>query len=343
MFFEVREVGVTLLNRGISGCQQSLNSLCCSYAVFMIASQDVKNILLAFSLSISLVFAEEKGWDFSKIKETLRSTRDAVLEKTLGPQKRGDNLFYYPMQLAKHTPAKWGYKYEDVHFTSGDGTKLHGWVIPSLTKKSKGVVVFSHGNTGSVNSHFGFCYWLTHAGYDLLMYDYRGYGKSEGTPARKELIEDVCAAFDFASKRKEWSQLPIISMGHSLGATKSLVALTMLPKNHRVKAVVSWAAFHSYIEMGRKVVGDVADKITTDDYSVRDYVQKVTPIPLLVVHGGKDSVIPVEHAEKIFEKAKAPKKLMICESCGHNDTLSHKFKKNRESVLAWIDKQIAVK
>ena len=100
----------------------------------------------------------------------------------------GNQLFYFPTRDEPTTPAAWGLKYESIDFKSGDGTALHGWFIPAKNKSAKsakGTVVFSHGNAGSISHHLGFCTWLAEASYNVIVYAYRGFGKSGGTVDRR--------------------------------------------------------------------------------------------------------------------------------------------------------------
>lgn len=314
--------------------------LCCFFAV---CSHTVK----ADSFKINETWQQLKtsvSEASDKVKKATEETLKKTVQQALGKQG-GNALFYYPIPLSKHTPAKWGYAYEEVFFPSLDKTKLHGWFIPSVVKNkpSKGVIIYSHGNTGSMHSHFGFSYWLSHAGFDLFMYDYRGYGNSQGKPSRKGIVEDAQAALTYALQRKDWKNKSLIAFGHSLGATKNMAALAQMKYNSRIKCCVAWAGFASYVQIAQDLAGNFAKEVTSDEYAVRDCVNKIAPIPLLIVHGKKDKVIPFFHAQMIFEQAKKPKQLYLFENCGHNDTFFNERKKNRTAVLKWIEKQLQEK
>jgi len=247
------------------------------------------------------------------------------------------------LKISNRTPAESGYKYNSIFFKSVDKTKLHGWEIPATDKKAKGVVVFSHGNTGTMHSHFSFCYWLVRNGWHVFMYDYRGFGISEGSPNRRGVIEDSIAAFDYVLAKKEWKHLPVFSLGHSLGAAKSLVALGEVEHDKRIKGAAAWGGFASYVEEAKHMIGDAATQIVTDKWAPKDHVAKLSPMPLLVLHGKKDNVVPFEHAESLMKHAQEPKTLIVSEQGGHNDTLSVDDQKLRKDILKWFEDLISEK
>jgi alpha-beta hydrolase superfamily lysophospholipase len=90
-------------------------------------------------------------------------------------------------------------------------------------------IVFSHGNTGSIGHHLGFVIWLVDAGYNVLMYDYRGFGKSGGMVDRRGMVNDVKAAFTYTSSRADVDAGNLVSYGHSLGGAKSVTAIGESP------------------------------------------------------------------------------------------------------------------
>ena len=295
--------------------------------------------LFCVSLAVSPFALAEEGEPmsvFEKFKNKAKQLGADVAANALG-QDGGNKLFYYPMNITDRDPAFYGYKHKSVLIKSADNTKLHCWEISSRVQKPKGVVVFSHGNTGSMNSHFGFCAWLVKAGWHVLMYDYRGYGKSGGKPERKGMVEDVQAAVKHALSHKSWNHLPVVSFGHSLGAAKSIAALSKMELPRRFKGVVAWAGFSSYVEIAKHKIGDTAKRIVTDEFAPQDHVSKLSK-PLLIVHGKQDGVVPSAHAKALFDNAKQPKTLLLSNTGGHNNTFWVEQKRMRFSMLKWLDK-----
>ena len=268
---------------------------------------------------------DDKDGQLSKLAEAL-----------LG-KNGGDRLFYFPSRDQPYTPEKYGVKYEDVNFKSADGTELHGWFLPCKegVKKAKATIVFSHGNAGSIAYHYGFIDWLMPAGYNVLLYDYRAFGKSKGTLSRKGIIEDVTAAFKYVASRKDVDPTKLVPFSHSLGGAKSVVALAMQPIKG-LRAVITDGTFASYKDMAMQKAGQVGANLTTDNYSTINYIDKLAPIPLLIVHGTQDRTVPVGQAEKLFKKAKEPKTYFKIEDGSHTNSLNRNNGEYRKKMLAWL-------
>lgn len=273
---------------------------------------------------------DDKDGQLSKLAEAL-----------LG-KNGGDRLFYFPSRDQPYTPEKYGVKYEDVNFKSADGTELHGWFLPCKegVKKAKATIVFSHGNAGSIAYHYGFIDWLMPAGYNVLLYDYRAFGKSKGTLSRKGIIEDVTAAFKYVASRKDVDPTKLVSFSHSLGGAKSVVALAMQPIKG-LRAVITDGTFASYKDMAMQKAGQVGANLTTDNYSTINYIDKLAPIPLLIVHGTQDRTVPVGQAEKLFKKAKEPKTYFKIEDGSHTNSLNRNNGEYRKKMLAWLSDVLA--
>lgn len=263
----------------------------------------------------------------------LRSTTGMI-----SPQA-GNNLFYLPTHDEPATPATWGFKFEDVGFHSVDGTPLHGWFIPSRATKAKGTVVFSHGNAGSLGHHLGFVLWFAEAGFNVLMYDYRGFGKSGGCVGRRGMVNDVKAAFTYVSKRRDLDVNRLVSYGHSLGGAQSVTAIGEAPVRG-LRAVIIDGAFASYRTMARVIGGRLGESLVTDDLAPKDFVSKISPVPLLVVHGSNDIVVPVSQGRQLFRNAAEPKTMFEVKDGNHGDSLSRDQGEFRRKVITWLDTRL---
>src|ERR1041384_5905226 len=120
--------------------------------------------------------------------------------------------FYHPDRGLHDPPARLGLKYEQVTFASQDGTRLVGWFIPARgyadPKRAKGTVVHFHGNAQNLSAHWQFVDWLPQRGFNLFVFDYRGYGASQGSPEPKGVFEDSLAALDYARAARRRSAAP---------------------------------------------------------------------------------------------------------------------------------------
>lgn len=258
------------------------------------------------------------------------------LAEVLLGKNGGNQLFYLPTHDVPATPRDWGHKYEDVDFKSKDGTALHAWFVPAAGKKAKATVVFSHGNAGSIGHHLGFVMWFVDAGYNVLTYDYRGFGKSAGKVDRRGMIEDVRAAFDYVVKRPDVNGERLVSYGHSLGGAQSLAALGEAPVKG-LRAVITDAAFSSYMAMAQTMAGKVGANLVTDEWAPKDSVQNISPVPLLIVHGTKDEVVPVAQGRLLFKTAREPKTMFEVKDGHHGDSLLCNQGAYRKKLLAWLD------
>ncbi len=259
----------------------------------------------------------------------------AALVKGMLGEDNADRLFYFPTKDIPTSPEKWGFEYEEVMFKSSDGTNLSGWFMPGRTNQIKGTIVFSHGNAGSMGHHLGFVMWLVEAGYNVFMYDYRGFGQSAGSVDRQGMIADVSAAFDYVITRDDVDPALLISFGHSLGGAKSITAFAQraIPG---LRAIIVDGAFSSYRQMAGLVGGELAESLITDDFSPQDYVEKIMGVPLLVVHGENDEVVPLSQGEALFQRANQPKTMFKVKGGTHGDALSRDNGEYRAKVLGWL-------
>jgi len=255
--------------------------------------------------------------------------------QSIAGKNGGNQLFYFPTRDEPATPADWGFQYEDVRFKSGDGTPLHGWFVAPKNKRAKGTIVFSHGNAGSLGHHLGFVMWLVEAGYNVMMYDYRGFGKSGGTVDRRGMIDDVKAALAHVMARKDIDPKRVVSYGHSLGGAQSITALAESPV-HGLGAVIIDGAFASYQSMARIVAGQLGASLVTDELAPKDFVKKLPPIPLLVVHGKQDEVVPFAQGKQLYDAAKQPKTLFEPETGRHGTALSGNNGAYRKKMILWL-------
>ena len=294
-------------------------------------------LLLACTFSISSAEEESPTDPLALLLEDSGGEITALAEAMLG-KKGGDKLFYFPSRNIPYTPAKYDLVFEEVRFPSTDESELHGWFLPAAdgAEKAKGTVVFSHGNAGSVSYHLDFVDWLPAAGFNVLLYDYRGYGKSTGKVTRKGLIDDVSSALAYAGSREDVDGSRLFSYAHSLGGAKSIAALGLEPVKG-VRGVITFGGFSSYRKMARAKLGAVGENLTTDELSPVDLVGELSPVPLLIIHGAGDRMVPIAQAKELFEQANEPKTLVEVEGAGHGNALDVRDGEARQTMLEWMD------
>jgi fermentation-respiration switch protein FrsA (DUF1100 family) len=234
------------------------------------------------------------------------------------------SMFYYPDRVRYETPDALGLRYESVQFTSADGTRLSGWFIPAVgrqnPREAKGTVVHFHGNAQNMSSHWRFVSWLPKQDYNVFVFDYRGYGESEGKPEPKGVFEDANAALNCARSRGDVDPERLFVFGQSLGGTNA-IAVVGSGNRAGVKAAAIESTFYSYSSIANdKMTG--AGLLVSDDYAASKFIAAVSPIPLLLIHGTADAVIPHAHSQRLLADAREPKRLIEVPGAGHLEPMS---------------------
>ncbi|MBN1102498.1 MAG: alpha/beta hydrolase [Deltaproteobacteria bacterium] len=228
---------------------------------------------------------------------------------------RVENFFvFFPQRSLEFSPQALGLPYKDVTFESGDGKRLHGWYFAS--RQEGPVILFCHGNAGNISHRLDNVSRLLGKGLRVFIFDYRGYGKSEGRPSEKGIYADGLAAYDYLLHREGISADEIVPFGRSLGGAVAVeVAL-----GRRVKALVLESAFTSMRDMAKTMPLFLPiSPFVPDHYNNLEKVSRVK-VPLLVIHGDADELIPFSMGERLYAAAGAPKFFYPIRGAGHNDT-----------------------
>lgn len=205
---------------------------------------------------------------------------------------------------------------EDVWFTAADGVKLHGWFLRAESPPAQGTVLYSHGNGGNITYFKGIAADLAKRGLDVLLYDYRGYGRSEGSaPTEAELYADGDAAYDFLARTRGVKTEQLAIYGLSLGTTVS----TDLASRKPCGALVLEAPLSSASDMAAATLPIIPRRLHWVLKNRFESARKIAQVkcPVLVTHGDADTIIPVEQGRKVFAAAQEPKKLLIIPRGSH--------------------------
>ncbi|TAK08648.1 alpha/beta hydrolase [bacterium] len=226
-----------------------------------------------------------------------------------------ERFIFYPESKVDVTPKDAGLAFEDVFFTAGDGVRLNGWFVPY--QDSRITLLWFHGNAGNI-SHRVENIKLLHnkVNINVFIFDYRGYGRSEGRVSEEGTYRDATAALQYLRSRKDVDPKGIVFFGRSLGAA---VAADLATREDCL-ALILETPFVSIREMAR-----VAFPLLPIGPLLRiryDVVEKLGKVraPLLVLHGDKDDVVPYEQGKKVFEAAHNPKEFYTIRGAHHNDT-----------------------
>lgn len=229
------------------------------------------------------------------------------------------NAFYYPDSVNYGTPNESGFPYQPVEFTNKDGLILHGWFVPAKglnnPKDALGTVVHFHGNAQNMSAHWHGVKWLPEQGFNVFLFDYRGYGQSQGKPSQQGLFDDSNAALDYVRQRADVDANKLLVFGQSLGGTNA-IAVVGAGNRAGIKAVAIESTFSAYSDIANDKISG-AGILLRDTYSARHYIGKIAPIPLLLLHGTNDNVIPHSHSQTLYDLAKEPKRLILINGGQH--------------------------
>jgi fermentation-respiration switch protein FrsA (DUF1100 family) len=240
-------------------------------------------------------------------------------------------LLFFPSRRIAMTPAAAGLHYEDVWFETDDGERLHGWWVPARTP-AIGHLLLCHGNAGNVGDRVAPVALLADAGFDVLVFDYRGYGRSTGRPSERGTYRDARAARAVLLGRSGVDGARVIYLGESLGGAVAL-ALALAP-DHRPAGLILDSAFTSIRDMARLHYPFVPPALVPNAYPSLRLIGDL-PVPLLVLHGDKDEIVPLRHGEALFDAAPVPKRMEVFRGVGHDDVIARAGRQWVQAIANW--------
>jgi pimeloyl-ACP methyl ester carboxylesterase len=253
-----------------------------------------------------------------------------------------DSLIFFPSRYPAGNWKPWGLEFEDAWFQAANGTKLHGWYVPHEKKwadRPKGdspisvdtkigtvpdakigtvpqAILFCHGNAGNVTDRADILETIhNNTDASILIFDYRGYGRSEGKPSEKGVLADARAAREWLAKRENITEKDIVLMGESLGGA---VAVDLAARDG-AKGLVLISTFSSLPEVAAYHYPFLPVRLM-----MRTRLDAVGQIanykgPLFQMHGKIDQIVPFKFGKKLFDAANEPKQLLEFANHDHND------------------------
>ncbi|MHC4544910.1 MAG: alpha/beta hydrolase [Planctomycetota bacterium] len=238
-------------------------------------------------------------------------------------------FLYSPVQEISNTPDELGMDFEDVVFKTEDGLRLNGWYIPA--ENSQFTVLFCHGNGGNIMHRLDSINIFVNLGLSCFIFDYRGYGSSEGKPGEEGTYLDVEAAYEWLTKEKKISPNDIIIFGRSLGGSIA----TYLAAKVEAKSLVIESAFTSYVDMGRKFYPYMPVRwFARFSYRTIDYIKNVH-CPVMIIHSRSDDIVPFEFGLELYEVANEPKEFVEI-SGSHNDGFLVSSESYKKAWTKWL-------
>lgn len=236
-----------------------------------------------------------------------------------------NGVFYQPVQEDLYDPRRLSLTFSEETIPAEEGVSLAAfWFKPTAKENRKKVIVHFHGNAENMTTHFMYTAWLTQEGFDVLTFDYRGYGRStQVSPTREGLIVDGCAVFHWVEQHPILKDYELYVIGQSLGGTVAISSLAHCPRP--VAGLVIDSSFSSYRRIARQKLGGFfltwplqypLSFLVTDDWSPIDVVDQL-PMKQIYFHSPGDPVVPYELGKELFEKSKAPKQWVDVMIQGH--------------------------
>ncbi len=221
-------------------------------------------------------------------------------------------MLFYPLAHLETNPGDWGLDFEDVTLTADDGVELHGWFIPR--PGAQRVLLFFHGNAGNISHRADSIRIFHRLGLDVLILDYRGYGKSQGSPSEQGLYRDARAAWDWLTTERGYAPGDVVIFGRSLGAAVA----AHLASETDPGGLILESGFSSAREASRAIFPLLSWLVLNryDFDSAR--ALRTVDSPVLVLHSPDDEIIPYALGRKLFEAAREPKQFVTLRG-GHND------------------------
>ncbi len=245
------------------------------------------------------------------------------------------NRFVYfpniPSRDLMAQPDEFGLPFEEQRFVTPDGVELHGWYIHA--ESPRGVVLFFHGNAGNISHRFDSIAVWRELGYDVFIFDYRGYGLSDGKPSEQGTYLDGQAAWDLLVQERGIDPRAIVVFGRSLGAAIA----THTAAANRPAVLVLESAFSSVKDMAGHYYPWLPVRwIARLHYDTGKKISAVEA-PVLVIHSSDDEIIPVRFGQKVFESAAQPKEFL--EIFGdHNAGFLLSGSRYRDGLKSFVDK-----
>jgi hypothetical protein len=225
------------------------------------------------------------------------------------------SLMYFPEAL-RTAPADAGLpEAEEVVLDTADGERVIVWHI--APRGDQPVVLYFHGNGGALRYRVDRYRALTQDGTGLVLLSYRGYGGSSGRPSEDGLIEDARAAYAFAAQRHPAARL--VLWGESLGSGVAVAIAAEKSAEKKVARLVLEAPFASAVSVAASVYPFVPVRFLMRDQFRSDLRIRNVTVPVLIVHGDRDTVIPIESGERLYSLIEGPKRFLRIPGAGHED------------------------
>lgn len=234
-------------------------------------------------------------------------------------------MIYYPVEQLPYSPDDVGLRYENVSFSTEDSVELNGWFIPH--QNARGTILFHHGNAGNIAGRLETIQLLHNLRINLFVFDYRGYGRSEGEPSEEGTYRDAMAAWNYLTEERQIPAGQIVTMGRSLGGAVA----AWLATQTEPAGVILESTFTSATDLGSELYPFFPVRMLIRyDYNTLSRIDNIDT-PILIGHSAQDDLVPYSHGRKLFEAASEPKTFLEMQG-GHGGGFMETGIKYRETL-----------
>ncbi|MCF7875167.1 MAG: alpha/beta hydrolase [Candidatus Omnitrophica bacterium] len=241
-----------------------------------------------------------------------------------------NNQIFFPVEVVGSTPEDFGLSFEDVSIKTADNLKLNGWFIPNQPDSC--VLLFLHGNGGNISHRLHKIGLLYDLGLTIFIIDYRGYGKSQGSPDVAGIYRDAQASLNYLTGKRNIEAGKIIVYGESLGTALAV----NLAANNKVGGIILEGAFSSGKDMAKLIYPYFPSFILPNIFESSKDIERVNE-PKLFIHSKTDEIVPVRLAKELYKKAPQPKKFIEIVG-GHNTAYLDRKDKYLSALDNFIEK-----
>lgn len=248
------------------------------------------------------------------------------------------SLIFEPTLSLQSTPDRMGLAYTELHIPSGSGAErgeMDAWWIPAAHGDTP-TLLYLHGNDRNIASNLSHVQRLHDLGYNVLLVDYRGFGKSSGgQPSESKVFEDAETTWRYLLEQGHIDPHRLFIYGHSLGGA---IAIDLAAHHPDAAGLIVESTFTSMLEMGQLNYGYLPVSLLLNQRFESLGKMGKLKIPLLIIHGTWDKLVPVEMAQRLYAAAPAPKFLTLIEGGGHNNSGSVGWVEYRDALSAFIER-----
>jgi hypothetical protein len=245
-----------------------------------------------------------------------------------------ERLFvYFPSKELAGNPSHLGLRYEDLSLVTEDDVRLHGWFVPCAGAK-RTLLIF-HGNAGNISHRLEWIQLLHELNCHILIIDYRGYGRSQGSPFEEGLYRDARAAYEWWVRERSGSGEQLVVMGESLGGC---VAVDLAARVNPAGLILQ-STFTSAWDMAKTLFPlGLLQPLTTIRFDAASKISRVH-CPKLLIHGNRDEIVPYRLGRNLYQAAPPPRLFYEVPGAGHNDlvwTAGPEYSRRLSSFLSQL-------